>query len=66
MRHRFVLTSLWTVAILVFAAPAASAYIDPASTSMIFSALVAGLAATGTAIAMFWSRILGFFRRDKS
>lgn len=66
MRQRLPITLLWTVAALLFAVPAANAYIDPASTSMIFSALVAGLAATGTAVAMFWSRIVGFFRRDRN
>lgn len=66
MRERLGLTAIWTVAAMLFAVPVANAYIDPASTSVVFSALIAGLAAFGTAISMFWSRIIGFFRRDRS
>lgn len=54
---------LTLMAWLVVVVPA-QAYIDPASTSLIFSALIAGVAAVGTGIAMFWSRVVGFFRRD--
>lgn len=43
--------------------PSAQAYIDPASGSMIFQALIAGIAAAGTGLALFWSRITSFFRR---
>ncbi len=42
--------------------PSAQAYIDPASGSMIFQALIAGIAAAGTGLALFWSRITSFFR----
>lgn len=66
MRQRLGLTTLWTLAALLFAVPAANAYIDPATTSIIFTGLVAGLAAFGTAVSMFWSRITGFFRRDRN
>lgn len=45
--------------------PAAHAYIDPGSTSMIFSALIAGLAAVGTAVTMFWHRLRSLFRRTR-
>ncbi len=62
--RRTIVTTIWTVAVLAMFTPAASAYIDPASTGMLFSAIVAGLAAAGTAITMFWSRIVGFFRRE--
>ena len=43
--------------------PSAQAYIDPGSTSVIFQALIAGLAAAGTALTMFWARIVSFFKR---
>lgn len=64
MRQRLGLTTLWTLAALLLVVPAANAYIDPGTTSIIFQALIAGLAAAGTAITMFWSRIVSFFRRD--
>lgn len=41
----------------------AHAYIDPASGSYIFSAIIAGIAAAGTGLAVFWTRIKNFFRR---
>lgn len=56
----FLTVMAWLVVI-----PAAHAYIDPGSTSMIFSALVAGLAAVGTAATMFWHRLRGLFRRTR-
>jgi hypothetical protein len=64
--RRTVLTALWSLAAFLVVTPAASAYIDPATTGTLFSAIVAGLAAAGTALTMFWSRIIGFFRRDPS
>lgn len=63
--RRVFVTGLWIVAAVLAVVPAASAYIDPATTGMLFSALVAGLAATGTALTMFWSRIVGYFNRDR-
>ncbi len=63
MRKRLGLTTLWTLAALLVVIPAASAYIDPGTTAVLFQGLIAGLAAAGTAIAMFWSRIVGFFRK---
>jgi tryptophan-rich sensory protein len=62
---RVALTLVWTVVASLLVVPAASAYIDPGTTSVVFQAVVAGLAAAGTAITMFWSRIISFFRRDK-
>ena len=50
---------------LLVVAPA-QAYIDPGSTTVIFQAVIAGFAAAGVAIATFWSRITGFFRRSPS
>lgn len=63
--RRFGLTLMWTLAALLFMQPAANAYIDPISTSALFTGIVAGLAAFGTAVSMYWSRIMGFFRRDR-
>lgn len=44
---------------------AASAYIDPGSTSVIFQAAVAAVAAVGMTLKMGWHRIRTFFRRDR-
>lgn len=55
------LTVFLTVMAWVFALPAAHAYIDPASSSMILSAVVAGIAAIGTGFAVFWNRLKGLF-----
>lgn len=55
---------LTVMAWLAVLAPA-QAYIDPGTGSVIFQALIAGLAAAGTGIAMFWSRIVGFFQRGR-
>jgi hypothetical protein len=49
----------------VIAAPNASAYIDPGSSSFIVQMLIGAAAGAGLAIATFWRRIVGFFRRNK-
>lgn len=43
--------------------PAANAYIDAGSTAVIFQAVVAGLAAAGMFLRVFWRRITNVFRR---
>lgn len=43
--------------------PPAHAYIDGGSLSVIFQSLVAGFAALGTALVVFWGRIKAFFTR---
>lgn len=66
MRARVIrVTGLTLVLMLALLAPA-NAYIDPASTTVIFQVAVAGLAAAGMAVKVFWSRIVGFFVRSKS
>lgn len=62
--RRLLLTAIWTLTAWVLVIPAASAYIDPGTTTLLFQAVIAGLAAAGTAITVFWSRIVGFFSRD--
>jgi uncharacterized membrane protein len=44
----------------------AQAYVDPGSTTVVFQAIVAFLAAAGTGLAMFRQRIVTFFRRNSS
>lgn len=66
-RHRAArvrLTLFLAVMAWLAALPSAHAYVDPGSVSVVFQALIAGIAAAGTAVAMFWSRIVGFFRRS--
>ena len=45
--------------------PPAHAYIDGGSMTVLFQAVVAGMAAAGTAVAVYWTRIKNFFRRGK-
>lgn len=56
-------TLFLTVVVWAVFIPGAQAYIDPGSTSIIFSAVVAGLAAAGTVFAMLRDRLARFFRR---
>ena len=49
---------------LVVVSPAA-AYIDPSSGSLVFQALVAGIVAIPVAVAAFWRRLGGRFRRRR-
>jgi len=55
-----------SVALWLMVIPVANAYIDPGSTTVVFQAVIAGLAAAGMGLRMFWSRISGFFRRNRS
>lgn len=43
---------------------AASAYIDPGSTSVVFQAVVAAVAAVGMSLRLTWHRLRRFFRRE--
>lgn len=67
--HRAVrvrVTLILTVGAWLMVLPSAHAYIDPGSTTLIFQAIVAGIAAAGTGIAVFWGRIKAFFDRGSS
>ncbi len=48
---------------LLFQAPAAHAYLDPSTGSMIISAIVGVFATAALALKTFWYRIKGWFRR---
>lgn len=63
-RARVALTLYLTVGAWLLFVPAAHAYLDPGSTSVIFGALVAGAMGAGMFFKTFWRRITGFFRRD--
>ena len=50
---------------LAWTAPS-SAYLDPASGSMLLQLILGGIAGTIVAVRLFWHRILGFFSSDES
>lgn len=57
--HLLALTAtLW----LLFV-PAASAYIDAGSTAVVFQSIVAGIAAGGMFLKLYWRRLKAFFGR---
>jgi hypothetical protein len=56
------LTAMW---MLLFV-PAASAYVDSGSVAIMFQAIVAGLAAAGMFLRVFWRRIKNVFSRSST
>lgn len=56
----------WTLALTVMSwllyVPAAGAYVDGGSMSVVFQAVIAFAAAVGMTLKVFWSRIVGKFR----
>lgn len=62
-RPRIGVTLSLTAILWLAFVPAANAYIDAGSTAVIFQAAVAGLAAAGMFLRVFWRRIVNFFRR---
>lgn len=63
-RARLALTLYLTVGAWLLFTPAAHAYLDPGSTSVIFGALVAGAMGAGMFFKTFWRKLTGLFRRD--
>ena len=49
---------------LVLVSPAAFAYLDPSTGSMVVSAIVGIFASIALAVKTYWYKIKGFFRRD--
>jgi len=49
---------------LLAVSPAAFAYLDPSTGSMVVSAIVGILASIGLAVKTYWYKIKGFFKRD--
>ncbi|MFO1206840.1 MAG: hypothetical protein U1E63_14170 [Burkholderiales bacterium] len=45
-------------------APAAFAYVDLSTGSMLIQALLGAIAVAGTVARMYWSKLVGFLRRD--
>ena len=57
--------AVWVVAIGGMAfAPAAFAYVDLSTGSMLIQALLGAIAVAGTVARMYWSKLVGFLRRD--
>lgn len=52
-----------TVCLSLLVLPAANAYIDPGSGSLIFQAVVGAAMAVSLGVKVFWRRITGFFSR---
>ncbi len=53
-----------TVCLSLLVVPAANAYIDPGSGSLIFQVVVGAAMAASLGVRVFWKRIIGFFRRN--
>ena len=53
-----------TVSLWMLFVPAAGAYIDAGSVSVVFQAVVAGIAASWMFLKLTWQRDLHFFRSD--
>jgi O-antigen/teichoic acid export membrane protein len=56
-------TSVLAVCLLSFS-PAAFAYLDPTTGSMVVSAIVGIIASIALAVKTYWYRIKGFFKRN--
>lgn len=57
---------LLLVAVLLFtASPAAMAYLDPSTGSMVVSAIVGILASIALALKTYWYKIKGLFKREE-
>ena len=50
---------------LLTVSPAASAYLDPSTGSMVVSAIVGIFASIALALKTYWYRIKGLFKRDE-
>ena len=59
-------TALIAVGVLLLAfSPAALAYLDPSTGSMVVSAIVGIFASIALALKTYWYKIKGFFRKDR-
>jgi O-antigen/teichoic acid export membrane protein len=67
MRHPKQLTKTWLAVLaicLLSVSPAAFAYLDPSTGSMVVSAIVGIFASIALAVKTYWYKIKGFFKRD--
>jgi len=61
------LTKTWLAVLaicLLLVSPAAFAYLDPSTGSMVVSAIVGIFASIALAVKTYWYKIKGFFKRD--
>jgi O-antigen/teichoic acid export membrane protein len=61
------LTKTWLAVLaicLLSVSPAAFAYLDPSTGSMVVSAIVGIFASIALAVKTYWYKIKGFFKRD--
>jgi hypothetical protein len=63
-RGRVATTLYLTAALWLMLVPAANAYIDGQTTTIVFQAIVAGIAAGGMFFKLYWRKVTAFFRRD--
>lgn len=66
MIGRMAFVAYLTLCLWLLVVPAAGAYIDPGSGSVIFQAVIAGFLAGGLAFKTYWRRIKAFFSGSKS
>ncbi len=67
MRYSKQLTKTWLAVLaicLLSVSPAAFAYLDPSTGSMVVSAIVGIFASIALAVKTYWYKIKGFFKRD--
>ena len=67
MRNSKQLTKTWLAVLaicLLSVSPAAFAYLDPSTGSMVVSAIVGIFASIALAVKTYWYKIKGFFKRD--
>ena len=62
VRNSKAIASLWLALSLLTVAPAASAYLDPSTGSMILSAIVGMFATAGLAVKTYWYKLKNLFR----
>jgi len=55
-----------TVALWLLVVPAAHAYVDPGSTGLMFTWIVAGIAAVAMTFRTFWHRVRSLFTRGQT
>lgn len=60
---RLAWTIWFTLCLSLLIVPAANAYIDPGSGSLIFQVVVGAAMAMSLGVKVFWRRITGFFSR---
>jgi O-antigen/teichoic acid export membrane protein len=67
MRNSKQLTKIWLAVLticLMSVSPAAFAYLDPSTGSMVVSAIVGIFASIALAVKTYWYKIKGFLKRD--